>query len=50
MGVCTKGEYLMLSDALDRAAKALESTRAALADHIRQHCCLARETAGRGLV
>jgi len=36
----------MLNDDLERASKVLDAARAALDQHIRQHCCLTHETAG----
>jgi len=39
IGICPKAEFLSLSDALDRAWLALDSARAALDAHIREHGC-----------
>jgi len=46
IGICPKEEFLMLNDDLERASKVLDAARAALDQHIRQHCCLTHETAG----
>jgi hypothetical protein len=40
MGICPKGEFLMLSDELDRASQGLELAHAELDEHIKEHCCL----------
>ena len=46
IGICPRGEFLALSDELDRAWEALESARTAMDDHIRMHCCLSQISAG----
>jgi len=47
IGVCLKEEFLALSDELDRESETLDHARAALDNHIRQHCCLTRGTASQ---
>ena len=39
MGACSKAEFLLISDSLDRATEALEQCLAKLQDHIRSHRC-----------
>ena len=45
IGICTKEEFLTLSDDLDRASELLDSTTQALDNHIRRHCCLTHDSA-----
>jgi hypothetical protein len=40
LGTSPKSEFLALTDELDRASTALERTRAALASHMWEHCCM----------
>ena len=45
VAICSKAEFLTLSDDVDRASDLMEHTRSALDTHIRQHCCLAQHGA-----
>jgi len=42
IGICSKAEFLFLSDQLDRASDALNRAQFTLDDHVATHCCLAR--------
>ena len=46
IGICSKGEFLALTDELDRVSEVLEHARAALDQHIQEHCCLTLGSAG----
>jgi hypothetical protein len=46
MGVCKQGEFLALSDELDRASAAADAAQAALDEHISLHCCMVQGSMG----
>lgn len=45
MGYCSKAEFLVLTDNLDRASEEVDRTRAALDEHIRIHGCAEEQRA-----
>jgi hypothetical protein len=42
-GICSKAEFLVLTDQLDRAWEVLHHASAALENHIRKHQCLEKQ-------
>ena len=42
ISICPKGEFLELSDSVDRAGEMLDHAQGALDAHIHHHCCLSR--------
>jgi hypothetical protein len=49
IGKCSRSEFLTLNDEFDRANELLGHARAALDNHVRQHCCLAQDGAAASL-